>query len=335
MPAFHLPFSQRLLPLFVLTLSTGFALEARADQAPSKPNKARTSAWSYSATLGLSNDNLPAPQVFASTDRLDPGYPILADDDGRTFGVSFEQVLTNERRGLQLLTSTWYEMLTQDGAQENPSRDRRADVLNNIFQVNQRFDFGAGMSLYMGLGIGAQTVGNMDGISLQAWWHEKGGFGGRHLGWGLQDDYGDMQGTVTVPAMSPGVRLGKLFGSEEHWNARIFFSGSALLALGRSGMSFGQIQLGGRVGHPKVANVWAGVFVSGGSSNDGYLTFAPIGHGMLGYEIGTSLNFLHKIGVPISTSITIQSNGSGFADTTFTIGFIFGRGSWAWLGPPR
>jgi hypothetical protein len=245
------------------------------------------------------------------------------------------QALTNERRGLQLLTSTWYEMLTQDGAQENPSRDRRADMLNNVLQVNQRLQIGLGWNLFVGMGVGVQTVGDLNGIALQSWWHREGGFGGRWLGYGLQDDYGNTAGSTTMPALSQGVRLGKLVGDDDGWQGRVSLGYSALIALGRTGMSFGQVDFSGRIGHRRVADLWAGVLISGGKTHDGYLSFAPIAHGALGYEIGISFNFLHKIRVPISPFITVQSNGSGLADTTFSTGFIVGPGPWRWVGPPR
>jgi hypothetical protein len=312
-----------------------FVPDARADPAPAKVVRSQPCVWSYSATLGFSNDNLLAPSVFAPKDRIDPGSPYFADDDGRTFGLVFEQVLTNERRGLQFLTSSWYEMLTQDGAQEDPRRNLRADMLNNIVQANQRFDLGWGLQLTLGLGVGVQTVGDLNGIALQSWWHTDGGFGGRPLGWGLQDNYGDMQGSRTVPAISQGVRLGKLFGPKDNWHATLALDYSLLMALGGIGMSFGQAGLRGRAGHAQVVQVWAGVFTSGGTTNNGYLRFAPIAQGLLGYEIGLSLDMLRKVRVPVSTTVSIQSNGSGFADTTFTIGFILGSGALAWVRPPR
>ncbi|HRI70485.1 MAG TPA: hypothetical protein PK156_39910 [Polyangium sp.] len=313
-------------------ISAFLMLGALASDAHAEPPK---SGWSYVAMAGLSNDNLLAPSLFAPTDRLDPSSSSYADDDGRTFGIVFEQALTNERRGLQFITSSWYEMLTQDGSQEDPSRDLRADMLNNIFQVNQRFDLDLGLSLFVGMGLGVQTVGDLDGIRLQSWWHREGGFGGRWLGYGLQDDYGQMQGSVSAPAASQGVRLGKQFGEDAGWHERVSLGYSALVALGGSGMSFGQVDVMGRVGHPKWVDVWAGVLISGGRANDGYLSFAPITHGALGYELGISLNFLHNLHIPVSPCVMIQSNGSGLADTTFTSAFVFGRGSWPWLRPPR
>lgn len=310
--------------------------EAQAEPSPVRPASSSPSGWSYFlANLGLSNDNLPAPSVFAPQDRLDPRSSSYADDDGRTYGAVFELAFTNERRGLQIISSNWYEMLTQDGAQENPSKDLRADVLNNILQVNQRFDLGMGWSLFAGMGAGLQTVGNLNGIKLQAWWHKEGGFGGRWLGYGLQDDYGDMHGSVSMPALSPGCRFGKQFGWENGWHARGSFGYSALLTMGKTGMSMAQVDLAVRGGHPKIVDAWAGVFISGGNTNDDYLSFAPIAHGAVGYEIGLALNMLHSIRIPLSPYITIQSNGSGLADTTFTIGLLLGRGAWPWLRPPR
>ena len=117
----------------------------------------------------MCDDNVFTPFVFAPQDRIDPRSSYYADDDGRTMGLVFEQVLTNERRGLQFLTSSWYEMLTQDGAQEDWRRNRRADVLNTIFQANQRSDLGLGLMLYVGLGLGVQTVGDLNGVALQSW----------------------------------------------------------------------------------------------------------------------------------------------------------------------
>lgn len=321
--------------MVVLVFLSGLAPDAEADPSDSKANRPSTCDWSYSATLGLSNDNLPAPSLFVPPDRLDPRSSSFADDDGRTFGIVFEQAVTNEGRGLQLLTSSWYEMLTQDGAQEDPSRDLRADVLNNIVQANLRFDMGSGWSLFVGMGLGVQTVGDLNGIALQSWWHIDGGFGGRPLGWGLQDDYGDMRGSVTIPAVSQGLRIGKRFGDDDGWHARVSVGSSALIAAGRTGMSFGQVDFSGRVGHPRGADFWAGVLVSGGYANDRYLSFAPIEPAALGYEIGISLNLLHKLRVPVSPFITIQSNESGLADTIFTGGFIIGCGPLPWLRPPR
>lgn len=313
----------------------GFSPDAQADPVPAKPVAPKTCDWSYSAFLGFSNDNLLLPSVFAPKDRIDPGSPYYADDDGRTMGLVFEQVLTNERRGLQFLTSSWYEMLTQDGAQEDWRRNRRADVLNNILQANQRFDLGSGLSLYVGLGLGVQTVGDLNGVALQSWWHTEAGFGGRPLGWGLQNNYGDIQGSQTAPAMSQGARLGKLFGAEDKWHARVSLDYSVLVAMSRIGMSYGQVGLRGRVRHPQWADFFGGLFISGGSASDQYLSFAPIDPGALGYEVGFSLNMLHKVRVPVALSFMIQSNGSGLADTTFTLGFLFARGPLAWLGPPR
>lgn len=331
-----LPFSRRWIPsVFVLVLKGALAQDAEAFPPDSKAPRPSTSDWSYSATLGLSNDNLPAPALFAPADRLDPSSSSFADDDGRTFGIVFEQALTNERQGLQFLISTWYEMLTQDGAQEDPSRDLRADVLNNVFQANQRFDFDRGWSLFMGMGLGVQTVGDLNGIALQSWWHAEGGFGGRLLNQGLQDDYGDMRGSVTTPAISHGLRIGKRFGDENGWHARVSAGSSALIVLGRTGMSIGQADLGGRVGHPRRAEFWAEVLVSSGTANDEYLRFAPIQRGAWGYEFGASLHWLHQLRIPVSPNITIQSNGSGLADTTFTLGLQLGRGPLPWIRPPR
>lgn len=330
------PRPHRWLPHFAaLAAIGGFTLDAQADSSPPKSNHSSSCDWSYIATLGFSNDNLLPPGLFVPTDRLDPRSSSYADDDGRTFGLVFEQAFTNKRTGLQFVTSTWYEMLTQDGAQENWSRDLRADVLNNIVQANQRFDLGLGWNVFIGMGVGIQTVGDLDGLSVQTWWHENAGFGGRLLGEGLQDDYGNMQGSVTMPALSQGVRLGKLFGAENSWHARVALDFNAFMALGRTGMSFGRVNLGGRTSHPKVADLWAGGFISGANTNDRYLDFAPIAHGVLGYEIGASLNLLHKLRVPVSPFLTIQSNGSGLADTTFMVGFLVGRGALPWLGPPR
>lgn len=321
--------------LGVLVVLFGLAPDARAEPSHPASNPSARLGWSYQATLGLSNDNLPAPRLFAPADRLDPSSSSYADDDGRTFGIVFEQVLTNERRGLQFVASSWYEMLTQDGAQEDPSRDLRADVLNNILQVNQRFDLDLGWNLIVGLGVGVQTVGDLDGLALQSWWHREGGFGGRWLGYGLQDDYGDMRGSRTIPAASLGSRLGKQFGEQDGWNARVSLGYAVLLAMGSIGMSVGQVDLSARAGHPRVANGWARMFTSGGKTDGEYLRFAPIAHGAWGYEIGLSLNLLHRLRVPVSPFTAIQSNGSGLADTTFTFGFIVGRGPSAWLGPPR
>ncbi len=326
----------RPIPLLIASVFlVGLAPNAYAEPSRTPPERPSKANWSYMANLGFSNDNLPGPQWFAPADRLDPRSAAYADDDGRTFGLVFEHALTNERRGLQFVVSSWYEMLTQDGAQEDVSRDRRADVLNNIVQVNQRFDLGSGFSAFVGMGVGVQTVGDLGGIRLQSWWHREGGFGGRLLDEGLQNDYGDMRGSVTVPAMSPGVRLGKRFGREDGWNARAALGFSALVAMGGSGLSFALVDLNARAGHPNVADVWAGVFLSGGNTNDDYLRFAPIGHGALGYEIGLALHPLHNLHVPVSPYITIQSNGSGLADTTFTVGFLICRGAWPWLRPPR
>lgn len=318
---------------WVITAFVTFGADAKADPAPAKSTSPKTCAWSYSATLGFSNDNLLAPTVFAPKDRIDPDDSFFADDDGRTFGLVFEQVLTNERRGLQFLTSSWYEMLTQDGAQEEPWRNLRADVLNTIFQVNQRFDVGFGLNLYLGFGLGVQTTGDLNGIALQSWWHTDGGFGGRPLGLGLQNNYGDIQGSRTVPAITQAMRLGKLFGPKDKWHASLSADYSILLALGGIGMSFGQVGIRGRAGHPHIVQVWAALFTSGGTTNNGYLRFAPIAQWMLGYEIGLSLDMLRKVRVPVSTTVSIQSNGSGLADTTFTIGFVLGPGSQAWIGP--
>ena len=322
------PSSQRCV-LPVIALGLLWARHAEALEGAS------ASSWRYSANLGLANDNFPAADIFVPADRLDPHWPSLADDDGRTMGAVFEQALTNERQGLQIITSSWYEMLTQDGAQERPSRDRRADLLNNILQVNQRFDLGSGWSLFAGLGAGVQTVGDLNGIKLQAWWHRDGGFGGRWLGYGLQDDYGGMRGSVTLPAASLGVRLGNGVGDEERWHVRGSVGYTALVVMGRTGMSVGQADLSGRAGHGKIANVWASIFLSGGSTNDDYLSFAPIEHGAFGYDVGLSLNLLRYLSVPICPYVTVQSNGSGLGDSTYTIGFLIGNGSSPWLRPPR
>jgi len=313
----------------VIALVLLLARDAEASDRTSPPS------WRYSANFGLSNDNFPAAQIFVPAERLDPYAPSLADDDGRTMGAVFEQALTNERQGLQIITSTWYEMLTQDGAQEKPWQDRRADVLNNILQVNGRFDLGRGWSVFAGIGAGLQTVGNLNGRALQQWRYREGGFGGRQLGHGLQDDYGEMRGSMTLPAASIGVRLGKRAGDDERWHVLGSGGYSALIAMGRTGMSVGQLDLSGRAGHGKIADLWASVFLSGGYINDNYLSFAPIEHGAFGYDVGVSLNLLRNFRVPICPYVTVQSNGSGLADTTYTIGFMIGHVTLVWLRPPR
>jgi len=323
------------LVVLVLLGGWGWSPDVRAEPLDSKPSRPPTSGWSYSIDVGLSNDNMPAPSAFAPADRLDPRSSSFADDDGRTFGIVLEAAVTNEARGMQFVLSSWYEMLTQDGAQEDPSRDLRADVLNNVLQLDQRFDLAMGWSLFLGTGVGAQTVGDLNGIALQSWWHTEGGFGGRLLGMGLQDDYGDMRGSVTSPVLSQGIRLGRLVGDEDGWHARVSAGASALVALMRTGMSFGQVDLRGRVGHPRGAALWGSVLLSGGGANGPYLSFAPFARGELGYEIGISLNLLHALCIPVSPSVTIQSNGGGLADTIYTIGFIIGRGSLPWVRPPR
>ena len=305
--------------------------KAKPDEKPKAKPRHR---FGYSSSIGLGNDNLPFSQIVPQG-RRDPRSPQYADDDGRTFNASFDQAFTDEERGLQLTTSSAYEMLTQDGSQEDPSRNLRADVLNNIVQINRRVELSSGLAFYYGAGVGTQTVGDLNGVGLQNWFHTSGGMGGRLLGRGLQDNYGGMRGSATSPAFSLGVRLDAATRNQGGWNAGVSMSATALAGTGAHGMSAAQLGVGAHVGKDDVADLSASAFVSGGQANGDYLRFAPLAHAAVGYEVALHINLLKKLGVPVRPYVMLQSNGGGFADTTYTIGFVIGGGALSWLKPPR
>jgi hypothetical protein len=326
---------EQLQQIALLNLQRMLEEDGDKDKPKPKPKPKPKDGWSYSSDLGLANDNLPLVGLVPQN-RRDPYEPSkYADDDGRTMGLAFEQSFTNEQRGLQVSTFSQYEMITQDGAMEDPTRNRRADLLNNIVQLNKRYELGGGVTFFAGLGAGAQTVGNLNGVGLQNWFHHNGGFGGRFLGQGLQDNYGGMTGSVTSPALSGGVGVRASTGDEDGWHANLGASVTGLAGLGNRGMSSMQAGITAQGGNNRIAQVEAGVFASAGHANGSYLAFAPLEHPSIGYEVKVQMDVLHRIGVPVSPYVMVQSNGAGFGDTTFTIGFVIGGSHSAWLRPPR
>jgi hypothetical protein len=316
------------------------AVAAPANATPTAGAPAATAfgvgaALEYSMDVGLANDNLPFAQTLVQGDRRDPRDGNFADDDGRTMSVSATQALTSPATNQQLVFSTQYEMLTQDGAQEDPlHNNRRADVLTNLLQYNQRFEVSPGMHFYVGLGAGVQTVGDIGGMQLQDWFHASGGMGGRRLGQGLQDNFGGA-GSTTMPAVSGGFGISARTENDQGWFAEGSASLTGTAALGSQGLSSAQANVGGSAGMRDVFSVSGAASLGLASPNGSNLRFAPVGEAMMGGQVRLQIDALRKLGIAVSPYVMLQSNSGGFADTQYTIGFVIGGGSAAWLTPPK
>jgi hypothetical protein len=278
--------------------------------------------------------------TLVQPDRRDPngGNQLggLSDDDGRTMSFNATQALTSEATNQQLVFATHYEMLTQDGAQEDRSKNRRADLLTNILQYNQRFDLGSGVQFYAGVGAGIQTSGDIGGLQLQEWFHtELGkGFGGRTQAGGLQNNFAT-EGSQTAPAFSAGVGITAQTRNEQGWFAEGSAQLSGVAGLGSQGASSAQFGVGAKAGLENVFSLSAGAQYSLTAANGSYLQFAPIGEAQLGGTVRLQIDALKLLGIPVSPFVMYQNNSGGYADTQYTIGFVIGTGSGAWLAPPK
>ncbi|CAN5186527.1 hypothetical protein BH11MYX1_BH11MYX1_05440 [soil metagenome] len=288
-----------------------------------------------SSEVGLANDSLPFAGALLAPDRRDPKSPNFADDDGRTMSASATTTFTSEGTNRQVVVANQYEMLTEDGAQEDPLHHRRrADVLTNLVQFNVRHEVGPGLQFYGGIGVGAQTVGDLGGAQLQEWFHTNGGFGGRHLGQGLQDDYG-RGGSTAGPAVSGGFGVRYGAGDPAGLSASVGANVEGIASFSPDGMSTAQATVSGRVAYNNIASLEISGTYSIAGPNSNYLKFAPIGAGALGASVRLQIDALRLAGIAASPFLMIQTNGAGFADTQYTIGVVIGSGSTPWLAPPK
>jgi hypothetical protein len=290
----------------------------------------------YAGELGFANDNLPCAKFLMPEDRTVPdGYGnACGDDDGRTMSASSTHTLTSPTTDQQLLYAMQFEMLTQDGSQENPSLDARADVLTHLAQYNERHELAPGVHGYNGFGVGLQSVGDLQGIQPQIMFHEFGGMGGRLPETGLQDQY-TMNGASTAPVVSGGLGIGAEARSPGGWYAQALASAGGTLALGPEGLSSAEfgVQLTG--GLDDVASLTAAAHYGISGSPGDALDFAELGQGMFGGSLRLQIDALHQLGIPVSPFVEYQANSAGFGDTQYEIGLVFNSGSSPWLRPAR
>lgn len=288
-----------------------------------------------SAEISGGNDNLPAPLAgaLAPPDRLGP-RGTLADDDGRTFSSS--SALTATAGSSQVVVARTYDVLTQDGALEDRTRDARTDLTSTIVQMNQRGELGPGVVLVTGLSMGAQTVGPQGGQDLQSWFHASTPFGGRFVGdgprGGLQDRY-TTPTTITTPVVGGAVGV----EASTKQGAATFTAGASLhgtLALGPEGLSSAQAGLHASVAVENVGRVTASGFVASATGGPA-LSFAPLQPATLGWELRAQIDALRAAGIPVSAVVAVGSNSGGLGDTTYRLGFIVGDATTPWLDPRR
>ena len=285
-------------------------------------------------TFEFSNDNLNKGlvRVLVPAKDRDVRYPEYADDDGQTFGAAIQQTFTDSESGRQLTVIAEYNMLTEQGATSNPRlHNRRVDVLDVVAQLNRKTPIAPGTVLITGIGGGVQVLGDLGGLELQSWFHEKGGMGGRSVRGGLQNQY-----TVPNLRVAPVVTLGA--GIE--WNGSagpVDFKAQASVQANLSpGTALSSVRgkVGGEVSLRGIATLEANMTAGAAIARGEALGFIRPNKLDIGYEARLRLDVLEKKGFPLKPFVAVQRGGP-MGDTTYSLGFTVGTGSLPWLNPRR
>lgn len=164
----------------------------------------------FNVEFNFVNDNGPAfmHRALGSSDNVIPGSNNYGDDDGWT---SEHRVQTNFGQGNRETTvGARLMMLTETGSWNrnlpgSTYQGRRTDIGEFVVQRNTRTQLREGTTLELGVGGGAQAIGNLGGESIQRWWHESGPLGGR-TGTALQGQY-TSDGFRVMPLITGGAEL--------------------------------------------------------------------------------------------------------------------------------
>ncbi len=278
----------------------------------------------WGVAFSHTNDSYTVPGWISRGDDLRPYDDSETDDDGWTAELKID--VTRTQGNVQDVMSGRLSMLTEQGAWlGGPDyQGRRADLGELTFQRNFKVPVNDRLEVVYGLGGGIQASGDLNGLEIQEWWHENGGFGGR-TGSDLQRNYLD-QSNDYAPLITGGV--GARYRLNDNDTFALKGSVQSNIALGR-GLSSARSEFGVEYQPHERLTFEAGGKLDAVHSTSNHYDFYDVDGVRPGYYVKGQARLFRNV------SVFGRIDDGGFRDEPVaTIGIQIGGGSRRpWLNP--